>query len=727
MEATFTPEGLLHMSRMTTLMLLGAALMAGLAWWFEGRLAESGPGEDVAPVLEEPDQVAAVTGTPLVSETGSGAADALQRSPLTETTVEGRLASYHGPTLEVPVRLTLRTTEYFRSPPAADLGLELRYEERRGNRNYAGIEEAEVVARIRSDAQGIATCLLHLPATEDGKPVAGILYLRPTSQGFQDVVERIGIGNSTRVPMERELMFPLGATVSVRAVGLADRGRDWRRKFTLSVWKLGKEDQPLTAYFNTVGYGEDAHTTATFPLQEKGRYRLFAQCPEGVGVVQSIHLDPESPPEEITILIGEYGSISGKVMQRHAVLEEGLKVRAVAGDPSLRDHPPDSIPVPAWNFPPRLVDSPVNLSDGSFHLTGLAPGSYHLAYISAYSNDDLGRWFAHPPVPTGSHDLELELEETLLVLDLQRDLDNDGNSRKTATPKVKLEKLANREHAYTYEIRSSKGEGQPRGYPLLPGNRYRLLVWSPFHPIVEKEFDAPGQGGIWHMPVALPTLAPGTLTWSGPTEEITYEVLSPAFGARLEQWRTGWRDIPEQKFELPPGRYLVRAKGASDRESQHGNLGTTRTPFGVEEKWVDVRSGETAHLEFDPPKMGWLEIDLDAVGQPDPDLRSVDTFPALVDVQFESLHFPQDQASFVMRDLTRGGARALTFLNWGMSTFQQEVTYLAPGSVERPVEVFPPGKHELEVRVPGFPLQRHQVLIKEGAWTKVKVILQGME
>ncbi|MHC4381142.1 MAG: peptidase associated/transthyretin-like domain-containing protein, partial [Planctomycetota bacterium] len=596
----------------------------------------------------------------------------------------------------------------------------------RADLDHGGGLPSEVIARIRTDELGRTSCLLHLPRNEDGKPKRGILYIRPTSPGFQDKVARIGINEHTRVPLERDLVFPPGATVSVRAIGLAGPDGTWREGFPLTVQRLSGDGPPISGRFLPEGEDKGRRSIATFPLLEKGRYRLFAQCSAGVGVVQSIQLDPAHPPDELTILIEEFGTISGKVMYRHAIPQEELKVRAVAGDLSIRDRRPEHVADQGWAFPPRMAEVRVS-PDGSFRITGLAPGSYHLAYTSAYGNEDLGRWFDHPSVPTGTRDLELELEETLLVVDLLRDLDQDGNARKTAIPEVKLEKLPNSKGEITYEIRSTKPDGRPHGYPLLPGNRYRLLAWSPFHPVVEREFDAPASGGTWHMEVPFPTVPPGTLTWSGPTTAIGYEVLSPEFGARLERWRARWRRAPEQAFQLPPGRFLIRAFGDSDREDQHGNLGTSRTPFGVEEQWVQIRSGETTHVDFSPPKVGWLEIALDGVGQPDPDLLKDGVFPSLEEVVFESPYTWQDQASFVMRDLNRGDAKALTFTTWGNASAQNEVNTLPPGKTARAIEVFLPGKYELEVRVPGFPLQRKEVVIEEESFTTVKVLLQGKE
>lgn len=705
--------------------------MAGLAWWFDGKLGSTFEPE-VAPTAadgtlqegaaEQPADTASAgpTGSSMPSSD-------LERTPLPDRTVEASLPGFEGATFTTRLELKLRTAEYFRSPPAADLALELRYGTSEPGGGHATVESSVLLTTLQSDHDGNVTCEMTLPADEEGKPSSAILFVVPTTQGTQDVVHQIGLGKYTRLPLQRDLVMPPGAKVRVRAVGLKNPGLKRRLGFPLTVRRIGSDLPPLTTYFQVETEDGEARSIATFPLQEEGRYQLVAHCEEGAGAVKSVQLDPASPPDEITILIGEYGHLSGQVVARHARPEQDLRVRAIADDVADTSAPPDPYRGVDWEFPPRWAEATVDADDGSFHITGLAPGSYRLAYLGSYVNSDLAGWFATDPVSTGTQDLDLDLNETLLVLDLQQDFDEGGIIHKTSTPEVLLEKLPTAADAYAYQVRSRQSEGLPHGYPLVPGNRYRLLVWSPGHPVVEKEFEAPASGGIWRMEIPLPSEPPGTLAWTGPSEEIRYRILSPEYGAEIKEWWRNWGKPDPMEFTLPPGRYLVRAEGTNETDLHHGEVGASRTPFCPQELWAEVRSGETTTLEFDPPRGGWLEIELDAIGQPDPPAHATLDFPALHAWDIQGVYFHQGQANFVMHDLERGGARALTFQHYGGGSFFYEDTLLDPGLTMRPLEVFPPGKYELEVRVPGFPMQKREVLIEAERFTEVKIVLQGVE
>ena len=166
----------------------------------------------------------------------------------------------------------------------------------------------------------------------------------------------------------------------------------------------------------------------------------------------------------------------------------------------------------------------------------------------------------------------------------------------------------------------------------------------------------------------------------------------------------------DMAVDLPPGRYLIAAEGRNSTGS-HGEVWSSRTPYGKQEHWVEVTSEKTTSVRFDLPVSGWLQVDLQATGQPDPKLMQQEA--------------PRDP-NFVLHNQTSGQATTLSFPKWVGGSVYMDSTHLAPGKKEGVLEVFSPGNYELEVRIPGFPLQRLPLTIQAKKWTTAKILLQGI-
>jgi len=634
----------------------------------------------------------------------------------------GQVASFEGDVAALDLTLIVRTHKFYRAPPAAGVELEILYKSPVDYQSVQPLATAVLLGTFRTDSKGEVLCALQLPAEKEGAQfVRADLYVRPVTKGWQQAPQSISIGRTTKPILERKIVVEPGITVAVRYQGqdmAGDLTMAFRESFTVTNLDTGKSSWHR---FTATDNPRQERLLGGFPLVEKGRYRFFGNTDKGTGIIDEMLLDPLAPPADILIPMGEYGTISGQVVTAHGFPLEDLLVYAIAeADALLMSDPWDIRGSPNFTFPPRSGNSAV-AEDGRFHMRALAAGSYRLGYASRSGNDSISGWFPNEPALTGSSSLEFQLPVTLLVL---RFVDENGEElSKEATSKltVVVEKQAGSEMWYDYDLDLEKTQDGLKGYRLVHGGRYKVLVWGKEYPLFETEILAPKSGGIWDMDVKLVQTPAGILSWSGPSRNISYRILSPEFNIQLERWSSymNYRR-GEMSASLPAGKYLLRAKGQTDG-GNHGEVGRFRTRHGMQEQWVEVFPGQTTHVEFNPPRVGWLEIDLQAIGQPDSQYEGPDAFPELKQINWFG------PTSFVMHHLASGTAQHLSFQQWTGGSVYMDYPTLEPGKVERPLEVFVPGAYSLEIRVPGFLLMHKPVIIEAEKLTAVLITLQGKE
>lgn len=720
------------MNRTVPFLLLAALLMAGLGWFFDRGAPAEDPEAIQSHSAEEDRNESIDTGTEILAKAPEVDSSHVERTDI-PTADHDTLAQdfFTGPTKLLDLRIQGRTEEYYLAPPAADLELDVFYGVWSRDKffSYEKLEHAKSVGKVVLDQQGRANLKINLPADEKEEGLLrAVLYLVPSSKGWQNTQATVYIGAKTKSPLERKLVFQPGVTIRVRAIGnIQDRGE------RSSFWSLRAErtdgvGTPLTGRFQTTSEDGSGPITATFALTEKGTYRLSAAFPSGVGVIPEVKLDPEAPPEELTILIEGFGTISGKMTAPYGKPHNSVYVVAIAEDFASGDilnvFESESIKPLVDAFPP-LTRSCTVQKDGSFRITGLAPGTYRLGYRTFTMNGNHYGWFSTPSITSGSEGVAVELPTTFLQLKF-RNAEGALLEQAPEELKILLKKLPQREGGWALEIDSEESEGGLIGFPLFQGSTYHLSIWSSNLELTEKSLDGVFPPGIWEMEIPLNEVTSGRLEWTGPKKDVYYEVQSESLNQSVYAWGDWWSyREKELAVDLPPGRYLLMAEGRTSTGS-HGEVGNYRTPFGKQQQWVEIVADETTSAHVDLPLSGWLSIDLQAIGQPNPKRLDAKEFPPLKGVSLKADIFSQGQASFVLRDLTTNQRSALSFQKWVGGSVYSDSHILAPGKKERVLEVFTPGNYELEVRVPGFPIQHLPITIEAKKWTTAKVILEGI-
>ena len=629
--------------------------------------------------------------------------------------------------------LHARTGEYHLSPPSVGVKIRVSYQAPTGPER----EWMELAVKVvETDSKGMARCVLELPAPENAnKPVEGRVDFEVISPGwvglkvdgdlnlYFPILYKSDIHYSWRGPSEQpehvNLIIPPGALVKVRAVGTEEQTSKWNRFYAdlevrhLESVPLGAPNLQVDSRVFLRGNDWKAGPSGIFSFAEKGHYEIMIRGSDGVGRIASIELDPMDPPEEIEIPIEEFDTISGRISNPHywgAV----FYVRAIAKDEVIGSFPVVSAEQQAAHYPPHYADYLVTDKDqdplgATFKIAGLAPGEYRLGLFmhhtlfldsSAFTDADVVAWFDHPAVATGSTDIELTVPTSTLRLKF---LDPDGNviSNLKELGYGANAILVNPKGLERFEWGQRNSDGE---FVLFAGHRYRLIAYGPGLPVVEYEVIASKAGTVMELPISLDASSNGKLSWTGPWESMHYEILSSRFGIRLAELNTNntQGDLSMER-ELPPGRYLVRATGLT-QVGADGQLYEELTPYGTEEIWVDIQADETTKIDFDPPLVGRIKVNMKATGQPFPDPRT----------SFKD--------GLVLMDPLTGKSWPLSFEG---RTYLMEEDYLRPGQKKRCPQGFSGGIYQLQINIPGFPPQQQQVVIKAGLITEVQITLKG--
>lgn len=712
------------------MVVLAAVLIGAAGWWVESNREEE-PEED--PTVETQASLQA-SGTLLEqagSETASGGSTVAEVE-ITRTPAPSGEVPFDGPHVWRDLNASLSTGFHFGAPPFVDGQVEILYVPL-DEEDYGLVgpipAEAMILGRLQPETSGQASARIALPTDAAGEFLRGYLAFRAVRPGWLDGLVR-GFLSRHRFPVgphmasiqDLEIILEPGTEIPVRALGLPrDEERTSRMGRQIVQYRsLESEDAPWKDTRRNFR-GQEDHLGACI-LIEKGKYQFRSFGPHGAGFIRSMALDPAQPPSEITILIEEYGLLSGRIHAPFPIdLSEG-HVHAIHEsllDPSL---PPQSQP-DDHAFPPRLGSSEIR-ADGSFRIVGLAPGSYRLGW-GGYPMplDQQGVWFEAEPAPTGSRDLELEMPVSFLELRL---LDGGGIVRPLfgkAGPHVMVRRMPRDGIGRPVDVEIRYHE-DIRGFPVLGDDHYQVLVWSPDGGLVETEIRGPFPRGIFQVDLQVQDRPSGLLRWKGPEEEIAYVVLTE--GLRQEVYSRDQRSHDDpMEVRLPPGRYLVRAMGRTTY-GNHGEVGSERTPYGVEEQWVQVRSNEETDLVFDPPRCGSMEISVVGHGLADPDLPPHPLWSELVTGTPTSAWTRQQRPTFLLRSKEREETVVLEFQKYAGGSIYLEQMQFVPGQAGMeaiPLQVFLPGPYVLETRVFGYPLVTQDVTIEAGQRTLIEVVV----
>lgn len=692
------------------MVVLAAVLIGAAAWWVESSREEESP---TLPEME------GAEGTPM---------EEAAEVKVDRETLPAPEPQFEGPAKELLLTLEARTTRFYRSPPAAEVALEILFE--RGEvEGYRGPKPGALpLGSVTTDAQGEARIRLSLPIDEEGGFQDGHLFLRSLSPGWQHPEplhwhqnRRVGIGPGFDQERTLELLLMRGVEIPVRALGLPKSLYLVNNLYSLKVENLETGTTSYARFYRHQDDPGDA-VVAVGQFPTKGRYRLRASSPFGVGVQRSILIDPAKPPTELTVLLQQFGTLEGILEAPPGFELRGTSLTAVHVDAAGVADPSEALGDPD-TFPPRASIAEV-ASDGSFRFVGLAPGAYRFGWSgSSRYRDEAHRWLDSAPVTTGTKDLRLTLPLSMVRLRMADATGLEQALFGKAGPQVLVRRMPTRKGERAVEVDPFFHE-EDSVYAMIPDQRYQVLVWSPRMALFETILEGPFPEGLWTLEIPLAPRPSGTLRWTGPKEDIRYEVRSMGLGLLLHSWSSGWRNHKPMEVELPVGEYRVRAIGKTDG-GNHGEVGYHRSKHGVEERRVTIQEGEVTEVAFLPPQMGFLQITLHAEGQPDPDRFPHPPASLPAETTFGDGYVFHDEVTFVMRAKDRAEATALSFQKSGLGSFYMREYSLTPGSTNIPLQTFLPGTYVLETRARGFPQHDQEVVMEAGKRTQVEVVVGG--
>ncbi len=700
------------MPRISTWLFFIACLLAGLAWWLDQSPSTKPPTPP--PAAEAP--TAPPEPTP-----PSGAGKTPTTKSSTDTTPP-LLRSEETSLLELNIEA--RQSNYYQAPPSSLVSFACYQTKSYPYANQLPAD-AKLLGHFQTDTEGRAQLRLPLPTNPKGSGFArNILLLVPQSPGWQSWPVSISISPYSQLPLSKKIIFAPGTVVSVRLIGAnAENFSQHFRQYQLDLYQLTPDPKRLSQHYFPKPLPSTRSPLCAIPIDKKGRYRIFARCPDGVGLLDSISIDPQTPPAELTIVVEEFGIIEGQIQMPFGPPDFSWSVFAIATNLATTDKPD-------WNL---LLQSPLSFpaswskcspdANGHFRLNGLAPGRYRLAYGSDYLNQDYGGWLQLDPIPTGSHPVDIPWPGILLQPHFV-DSTTGHPIEPTSKLQFSLEKQATSPEAHAWKLQLQDTPNHGQGYFLFPGHRYHLLAWSPEYSAFETVLQDPMPSGVWNLPIELHPAIPGTLLWTGPEEQIHYSVLSVETRQLLYSTpEVSWTGSQfKMECQLPPGEYILRAAGRTNTD-MHGGVGRFRSPYGVEEQRVQIAANQTTTIAMHPPLAAWLEIELQAEGQPNPSLQHAP--PSFVPNNQDFFTLDVQHPYFFLRPTPDGQGIALIFQHWGGGSAVYSSAQLQPGKTAKALQSLPPGDYVLEVRVPGFPYQEVPLQLKAQQWTHTTIQLQA--
>jgi len=684
------------MNRTVTFLLLSAALLVALGWYFDRK----GPATSAVGNSEGSADVAVVGGPIFWPKQPSGPA---------EPATEGMIDLY----------LQVNSEDGAEVTPAANLELEVFFESDRMLMHLPFSSHASSLGTFQTEADGSAHFRLKLPISPQSKlPLEGALFVCAAMGGWQ-MPGRAWFQCSPE--MDRTITQPLtlkrGATIQVRPIGYSAQGAE--HGFLgplLSIQALDFEAPEEMIPFFPAGPGGNGVPLANLSITRKGHYRLFARSPEGVGLVPSVLLDPAAPPQEITILFEKFGSIAGKVkLPPNYSTSFPVVLRAVVETEANATSLAFGSGFASQDYPSTTATGLVQ-EDGSFRVSGLAPGAYRLG-IPDFGPAGCGfGWFSEASFRTGNSSVELDLPATFLELAYVR---GEESSSKLKPGRVALTQFYPASSAYSSTMLNPKlvvGPNGKMGYYLLPGAAPKLLVYAKDLPVFEIQLPATFSAPILELEIPNPKPESGFLAWEGPSGNMKYEILSPEFGLVLDTWDAspGFRPGPMRR-ELPPGKYRIRG------------FGINRAEHATAEQWAQVVANETTHVEFDFPPGGWLEVTL-TMDKVRNQRSLIPQLKYVAGVESPRLAYSNSgPPRLIMRSRNATSPIGLTFYSELEGMGMWHTVAIKAGETKLAGECFAPGVYDLDVRIPGYKTQSVEVKIEAGRQTQVTIPLLALD
>ncbi|PCJ52644.1 MAG: hypothetical protein COA70_11650 [Planctomycetota bacterium] len=684
------------MNRTITFLLLAAVLMGGLGWFFDRYGADSEEEETVAemPAL------------------GSSLFTPKQPAGKVESPTKGMIDLY----------LQVSSTDGAETSPAANLDLEVFFESDYILRYGSISDHAISLGTFQTTEDGTAHFRLELPISPRNQlPIGGALYICAAKSGWQKPKEAwFQCTPQMDRTISQSLELHRGATIKVRPLGYSPEDANpkfFEPRLTIQSLDFDAPDQVIP-FFPAESEGKGV-PLASLSISRKGHYRLFARSPEGVGLVQSVMLDPAAPPDEITILFEDFGSIAGKInLPPNFPAQWPVVLRAVAENNADEHSLLFDTGFTSTDYPTTIATG-LMLEDGSFRVAGLAPGAYRLGFPNLGLPGSGSGWFSEASFQTGSSSVELDLPATFLELAFVRGAQSKSE---LAVGRVALTEFYLGSSAYPgvmFEPTLVRGPNGKWGYYVLPGTTYRILIYGKDLPVFETQLPKSFSASTWKLEIPNPEPASGFLAWTGPSTQVMYEILSPELGMVLETWKSSPGYIPgPMRRELPPGRYRIRG------------FGINRASHGTVEQWAEVVAGQTTEVEFDFPAAGWLEVTL-TLGSEDDALATKNTilaFDGVNKVGMPRLAYRNGgPPRLIMRPRNATSPIGLTFYSEFKGMGMWHTVAIDAGETKLAEECFKPGVYDLDVMVPGYKTQRCEVTIEEDRQTQITIYLLALE
>jgi len=682
------------MNRTITFLLLAAVLMGGLGWFFDRYGAHS--EEEQEPTAE-------------VTELGSPLFRPKQSVDPVEVPTDGMVDLY----------LQVSSTDGEESSPAAHLDLEVFFESEGMLRHLPLTDHASSLGTFQTKADGSAHFRLKLPISPRNKlPVEGALFVCAANPGWQSPTKAwFQCTPQMNRSISQSLELIRGATITVRPLGYSPENanpRFFEPRLTIQALDFEAPEQVIP-FFPAEAKGKGI-PLASLSISRKGHYRLFARSPEGVGLVPSVLLDPAAPPEEITILFEDFGSIAGKVNFPPNLSDQWpLLLRAVAEKNADANSLLFDTGFTSENFPATIATGLV-YEDGSFRVAGLAPGAYRLGFPSIGPSGNGSGWFSEASFQTGNNSVVLEHPASFHELSFVRGAESKSE---LAVGRVAPSEFYPDSSAYPgvmFKPKWVEGPNGKMGYYLMPRTTYRLLVYGKDLPVFETELSSSFPSSTQKLEIPNPEPESGFLDWTGPSTQVMYEILSPKFGLVLDTWnsRPGYRPGPMRR-ELPPGRYRIRGFGIDG--AKHATA----------EQWVEVIAGQTTKVEFDFPSAGWLKVSLTESGENDAQ-TPIPAINANNGLELPRLaHRNGGPPRLIMRPRNETSPIGLTFYSELEGMGMWHTTSIEAGETLLADECFAPGVYDLDVTVPGYEPQRLEVTIEENRQTSITIPLYPLK
>lgn len=650
----------------------------------------------------------------------------------------------HPKALQGLLEIQARQSSFYASPPAANVEMEAWLLQAWRDEEYNQHFHRLLLGSLKTDAHGRASLAIVIEPMEGmEEPIGGHIFLSTTTPGWQDPREAgffpfLKIHGKGYDKTQADIILSQGASLRVIVegthAGWSATGEDgWaflRDADTEEI--LARHPIRQHAALENRAYG------AVFALLRKGNYQIVGQGEHGTGVASLLDFDPKDGNRTITLHAQPHLMIAGRFHHPEGFREMGTRVIAVRSEDAETEVPEPWI-VGTPRSPSHHAEARIQ-KDGSFHISGLAAGSYRLAYARAAfehhvlnDSEDIAHflrrrttvWLNMPPVEAGADGLELDLPYAFLEVEVVNEKGDSWDPAARGGPVAwasHAPRFPDGPYQYSHPL---DAKANIKRIPILAGVPHWLGVRAWKYERVLEEIAPLNSGEVKAFRIQMKPEQFGRLAWTKPEYDYSVKAyrLKPdgSPGAKEREYANA------TNYTLPAGKYLVQIQGENYYSFGHGRVGPDRTHWGRQEIMVEISPGETTWLDFQLPIAGSLKLQISALGQPDYKAYPVDAFPPISDLAFDRRYLHGNRADLVIRNKQDGQLFALTHQAYIGGSSPETLLTFEPGEDYVPLAVFAAGAYELEVRIPGFPRQLLDLEITGRQQTFVEITLQGKE